>query len=59
VVQVRDRLTLLLGIVLLLVLYGMMGCSSSDSSADEPLQLHTTADGEHLRLATLHITGMS
>ena len=58
-VQVRDRLTLLLGIILLLMLYGMMGCGSSDSSADEPLQLNTTAGGEHLQLATLHISGMS
>lgn len=58
-VQERDRLTLLLGIMLLLMLYGMMGCSRSDSSADEPLQLHTAAGGESLRLVTLHITGMS
>lgn len=58
-VQTRNRLTLLLGIVLLLVLYGVMGCSSSDSSADEPLRLDTIAGDRQLQLATLHITGMS
>lgn len=57
--QMRDRLTLLLRIVLLLALYGVMGCRSADTSADEPLQLNTTAGGDRLRLATLHITGMS
>lgn len=57
--QVRGRLGAALGIVLLLVLSVMTGCGSADSSADEPLRLDTVAGTGQLRLATLHISGMS
>ncbi len=57
--HVRNRLELSLGLLVLLVLHVVVGCGSLDSSADEPLQLDTAAVSEHLRLATLRVTGMS
>ena len=57
--QGRNRLELLFGLLLFLVLLLVMSCGSSDSSADEPLQLDTTARSEYLQLATLRVTGMS
>ncbi len=56
---IKGRLELLLGVLLLVVLPLVVSCGGSDSAADEPLQLDTTAASEHLQRVTLRITGMS
>ena len=56
---IKGRPELLIGVLLLLVLHLLVSCGSFDSSADEPLQLDTTAGSVHLQLATLRVTGMS
>jgi hypothetical protein len=56
--QIRGRLKLLLGLLVLLVLPLATGCNSPDSGADAPQQPGATAANEHLQRVTLRITGM-
>ena len=57
--QIENRPAVRLGLLVLLLLSLVIGCSGSDSEADVPLQLDSVAGSRHLRLVALHITGMS